>query len=253
MDKKVKIGLIVGGVLALGGLAFFIMRKVKQKKGLKIKDYGTDSSGGTTTQQTTTETSVAEIAPFESKSQGNKFRNWVNDNRSSYATKNSLDRSGSHTNSYIIKAWKKFGAEYVADEEVAEELGGTAIADLTTAYNSVKASATANARAIATGAINILTGGSTTKVPSGAFNAETSAKAIKASMKGVGTDENLFFDTARRLTESERGLVKAYFNSKLGDGTKLCGWIEGEFSGSSEREALKLFGYPTGAFWSNCE
>ena len=50
--------------------------------------------------------------PFNTKEEGNKFRAWVNDNYSDWASANSLDRSGSHNNSYIKKAWKKFGTEY---------------------------------------------------------------------------------------------------------------------------------------------
>ena len=51
--------------------------------------------------------------PIKSKSEGNAFRNWVNDNRPKWAKKNSLDRSGNHDNSYIRKAWKTFGKDYL--------------------------------------------------------------------------------------------------------------------------------------------
>ena len=50
--------------------------------------------------------------PFADRTAGDKFRNWINDNHSSYAKEISLDRSGSHTNSYIKKAFAKFGYEY---------------------------------------------------------------------------------------------------------------------------------------------
>jgi predicted chitinase len=50
--------------------------------------------------------------PFTSKQDGDKFRAWVNDNHPDYARSINLDRSGSHTNAYILKAWEKFGGEY---------------------------------------------------------------------------------------------------------------------------------------------
>ena len=59
-------------------------------------------------------------------------------------------------------------------------------------------------------------------------------------MKGVGTDEDLFFSTARALSSSERQKVKEYFNDKYGD---LKDWIEGDFSWGDEDDALALFGY----------
>lgn len=44
--------------------------------------------------------------PFKNKEQGDKFREWVNDNHPEYAKEISLDRSGSYDNSFIRKAWR---------------------------------------------------------------------------------------------------------------------------------------------------
>ena len=66
------------------------------------------------------------------------------------------------------------------------------------------------------------------------------------------TDEDLFFNTSDVLSSDQRKKVKDYFNDNLGDGDDLCEWIEGDFSGGQEDRALALFGYPTGAFYSNC-
>ena len=57
--------------------------------------------------------------PFKNKSEGNKFRGWVNDNHRRWAKKADLSRSGSYTNSYMRKAWKRFGQEYT--EWLAQE------------------------------------------------------------------------------------------------------------------------------------
>tara|TARA_R110002153_G_scaffold189041_4_gene341891 strand:+ start:5293 stop:5976 length:684 start_codon:yes stop_codon:yes gene_type:complete len=51
-------------------------------------------------------------APFKNKKEGNKFRNWVNENHTDYAKKIDLDKIGSHTNDFIMKAWAKYGEEY---------------------------------------------------------------------------------------------------------------------------------------------
>lgn len=50
--------------------------------------------------------------PFQNRDEGNAFRRWVNENHPDWAQQNELSRSGSHTNSYIKKAWAEFGDEY---------------------------------------------------------------------------------------------------------------------------------------------
>ena len=50
--------------------------------------------------------------PFKNKTEGNLFRAWVNDNHKSWARANDLSRSGRHDNSYIKKAWKRWGQDY---------------------------------------------------------------------------------------------------------------------------------------------
>lgn len=54
--------------------------------------------------------------PFKDKTEGNKFRNWVNDNYPAYAKEIDLDRSGSYNNEYIKKAWGRYGNEYIEDK-----------------------------------------------------------------------------------------------------------------------------------------
>ena len=50
--------------------------------------------------------------PFANKEEGDKFRGWVNDTHPDVAKEIDLDRSGSHTNSYISKAYDLLGEEY---------------------------------------------------------------------------------------------------------------------------------------------
>jgi hypothetical protein len=49
---------------------------------------------------------------FKSKEEGNAFRKWVNEKDPDWAKQNKLDVSGSHTNSFIMKAWNKFKEDY---------------------------------------------------------------------------------------------------------------------------------------------
>jgi|9_EtaG_2_1085328.scaffolds.fasta_scaffold03420_9 hypothetical protein len=49
---------------------------------------------------------------FGSQAEGNEFRAWVNKTYPDYAKKEDLDPAGSHTNSYIRKAWEQYGKEF---------------------------------------------------------------------------------------------------------------------------------------------
>jgi hypothetical protein len=55
----------------------------------------------------------AGATPFANKTQGDAFRGWVNDNHPTYAQSIDLDRSGAYDNSFIRKAFAKYGAEYI--------------------------------------------------------------------------------------------------------------------------------------------
>ena len=65
--------------------------------------------------------------PFRNKTEGDAFRKWVNDNHKEYADKINLDPTGNwkegqkHFNGYMLKAWNKYGKEYV-DGDYYEEL-----------------------------------------------------------------------------------------------------------------------------------
>jgi hypothetical protein len=55
--------------------------------------------------------------PFKNQAEGDKFRGWVNDKYPDYARQIDLDRTGAIDNSYIRKAFDKYGAEYLASPE----------------------------------------------------------------------------------------------------------------------------------------
>jgi hypothetical protein len=54
----------------------------------------------------------AKSKPFKTKKEGDSFREWFNDNYPSEAKEIDLDRSGSHTNKYILKAYEIGGKIY---------------------------------------------------------------------------------------------------------------------------------------------
>lgn len=62
--------------------------------------------------QPTPEKQETSDLPFKTPSEGNRFREWVNNTHPEYAKSIGLDRQGSHTNSFIRKAWSKYGNEF---------------------------------------------------------------------------------------------------------------------------------------------
>ena len=56
-----------------------------------------------------------------SEEEGNKFRAWVHENQPEYAAEINLDKEfGSFTNSYITKAWQKYGEQYKKSTQFQE-------------------------------------------------------------------------------------------------------------------------------------
>jgi hypothetical protein len=74
-----------------------------------------------TTSSKTSSKSTTSEGPFKNKEEGDSFRKWVNDNHSDWAKENKLDVTGSHTNSFIMKAWNKFKDEYKPGEKKSEK------------------------------------------------------------------------------------------------------------------------------------
>ena len=240
INKGLKIGLSIAAVGITGTIVYMIIKKILKKKEEEVVIVDGDTPDvlvkTTTTSSTPTSSTPKSLPsiPFTSKLEGNAFRDWINDTYPSYASEINLDRTGSYNNSYINKAWTKYGSLYQVSG-VSTNLN-TSDSTLTNAYN-------------------ILTGTTGETAPSGTFNAATSANALYKSMKGFGTDEVLFFNTSNGMTSSQRVLTREYFdNNNIGKGETLCEWIEGEFDWGSETKALKLYGLPTGAgyFKSNC-
>jgi len=74
----------------------------------------------------------------------------------------------------------------------------------------------------------------------GGFDPSNAARLLKKSMEGVGTDDDLFWETTNALSKDERKQVKVYFDTNFGD---LEDWIEGDFAWGDEKKALAKYDF----------
>ena len=120
--KGKKALLVIGSIVAIGGVVGYILwKRKKDKEGqtstgtgtgtdtgtqaetpLMSSSYTTPSGGGGSTQYT---------FPFTTTEEGNKFRAWVIAKDPAFAKSISLDAKGG-LNSFLQKAWEKYGSEY---------------------------------------------------------------------------------------------------------------------------------------------
>lgn len=263
MDKKTKIILSVLAVGLTATATFFIIRKIKRKK-LEQKLVGGELDQTRIDEIQATPLSVANpplTTEFQAvvmsqpmdlfiktQADGNAFRKWVNDNHNAYARQIDLDPTGSHTNSYFEKAWKKYGGEYIAENggliAIASAKLNEFVAQNPKAGKVISAYKTTFTAPInlADKGINFLLSRKETPNPSGTFNPKISATNLYNSMRGWGTNEKLFFDTLSPLSRSQRIDVREYYD-KNGVGKKL-GTLElsvrGEFGGAELTRAIDL-------------
>jgi hypothetical protein len=128
MTKKTKIIIGVSAFIVIGGVTLLIIanKKKKQKDDCSSQNGIWDDETKTCTDSTTnnvvevsTSSSSSSSRPstgFTSKAEGDAFRVWVNTKYPIYATSILLDKSGAFDNSFIRKAYEKYGAEYLAGD-----------------------------------------------------------------------------------------------------------------------------------------
>lgn len=106
----------IGGITLLGlgvGAFIFIKDRKDKKKILDASAPETSSSTSPEFKPSTQTSSSLSSTPFKSKTEGDAFRQWVNQKDSAYARSISLDLSGKFDNPTIRKAWAKYGQEYL--------------------------------------------------------------------------------------------------------------------------------------------
>jgi len=119
--KKNLIWIGIASALLIGGGAFWYFNNKKEEERkkkeaeleaerLKLEE---EAKKGTVSKPRTTSSSVNPNTPFTSKSEGDKFRAWVNKNYPSYAKQIDLSLSGDFNNSFIKKAFADYGQEYL--------------------------------------------------------------------------------------------------------------------------------------------
>jgi hypothetical protein len=124
MNKGLKWALIIGGVGVSGVALYFLWKKVIKPK-LDGGDVENNKQFGSDEEVKSDEYNAQpranyEDTPFQNKAEGDKFRAWVNDNYPKYAKEIDLDRSGDFNNSYIKKAYAKYGAKYTQSVKDAD-------------------------------------------------------------------------------------------------------------------------------------
>jgi|TARA_R110000822_G_scaffold47109_4_gene125150 hypothetical protein len=246
MNKKLKIGLsiLAFGVTATAG--FLIYKRLKKKKAEKLisTTFTPERKDEIAANPTSVNNppKIEEIAvviantPYtailKNKSEGDDFRNWVNDNYSDYAKQIDLDRSGSYNNSFVEKAWKKYGAEY-------SQSNSRALQQVSALVNKASSKVVDTADNIFSPITDALLG--KVQVPStSGFTAENSALNLYNSMKGWGTNEKLFFSTLEPLNNIDKKATIEFYNKNY---TNLETMVRSEFSGSDLKKALTLIKY----------
>jgi hypothetical protein len=113
-SKKAKAVAVVISIIAIAGVVGYLLyrrKKAKQTSSTFQTDF-VPTPTPSTPSQSSTSTPIRYTFPFKTEEEGNKFRGWVNDKYPQFAKSIELDRVGK-LNSYLQKAWDKYGFEYM--------------------------------------------------------------------------------------------------------------------------------------------
>ena len=111
---KIAIGLATVGVVGTG--LYFLWAKVLRKKLLPSKEEEkkkVEEEKKKANPSYTPKPSPYASTPFKNKTEGNKFRKWINETYPQYAKDIDLDMEGAYNNDFIRKAYQKYGADFV--------------------------------------------------------------------------------------------------------------------------------------------
>jgi len=229
MEKNTKIIIGVIGTLAVGGVAFWLIRKNKKKKEQEALggDEETTVIEETTQEPTKTSTSTSSSSSSSSKPENVlEFQKYAN--QKGHQPKLVEDGIWGSKSS---GAWKLWGTDYQKDK-MAGKINVS--------------SGTTGGVAGGVGAVTKAIFGVAKPPEQSTYNVENRAKRLYYSMKGLGTDEDAFFNVWKDLNNTEKKEVRNYFYKNLGGGHSLKYWITGDFDGIDEYYALKSAGYYVG-------
>jgi hypothetical protein len=116
MTKGTKIGIIIAVIVVVGVGGYFLYKKLNNdiSDGVDENDTSTDEQEpqGTPASTPNVSDSSLEPTPFKNQGQGDYFRLWVNRWYPTDAKKLDLSKTGAIDNSFIRKAWMKYGVLY---------------------------------------------------------------------------------------------------------------------------------------------
>jgi len=123
LGKGAKIAIIFATIGVTGVAAYFIYNAIKKRLN------GEDGENPLNTPQVEGggNENSNEKTPFKNKAQGDIFRQWVNKFFPTYANEIDLDVSGDFDNSFMRKAWGKYGETYKKGNPKFLEVSGNAI------------------------------------------------------------------------------------------------------------------------------
>jgi hypothetical protein len=136
MNKGLKIAIGIATIGVLGTAGYFIYKAIKDARDGNDEnkppvDPPADVVGGNENSN--------EKTPFKNNAQGNLFREWVNKFYPTYAKSIDLSVSGDIDNSFMRKAWGKYGEAYKKGSPNFLKVKGSAIPEkLLKAYNTRK-------------------------------------------------------------------------------------------------------------------
>ncbi|MEN8882724.1 MAG: hypothetical protein ABF244_00625 [Flavobacteriaceae bacterium] len=123
MKKGVKIGILIGSIGVLGTIGYLAYNRIKKSKEIKKKNESNNTPNSTSSSETNTTKpksklvlSIYRNTPFKNKTEGNAFRNWVNDTYPKFAKEIDLDRTGEYNNDWIRTAYAKYGDAYLSNQ-----------------------------------------------------------------------------------------------------------------------------------------
>jgi len=137
MNKGLKIAIGIATIGVIGTAGYFIYKAIKDKRDREKEEKKPPVDPPAVVQGG--DENSNEKTPFTNKAQGNIFREWVNKFYPTYASSIDLSVSGDIDNSFMRKAWGKYGETYKKGSKDFLKVKGNAIPEsLLKAYNTRK-------------------------------------------------------------------------------------------------------------------